>query len=469
MSKTTASPGSTLAGLRGFFSPEIIAVRRVWSRSAWYRYILTTVAVYLLLRLAVQGIVLAEVIPLGPVGVEATLVSNDLALYLEAGERLKNQQDLYLQEALDLIDVYQYAPSFALLFAAFSWAPLGMVAVVHTFLSLAAYVLLYLWWGRIFRRLGLINAHQMLARTLPVWLVFSAFWGDLAYLNIYAITTLICTLLIEAVLEENLGRAVLWLAILLQTKPYLAFPLAVPLILGRHRFFLRLLILSILSYGTIVGVTVLVTGPAYGWEQQVKYFRFLADMRLNFPWRGPDRAFLGYNHSITQVILYLFGVTAGALRWASGLKMLLLAPLAVVSLRHLLQPARVPGCQVPRLSLDLTFALYAASLLWLDIVWEITLGIVIFGYLLATLEKRMARIAVWAVFLPYALLDFWQLASYAVLGPQVILPGFYIATDPSIYFPIVMLVAVLFYSMLTWRLVTAPLQLSRQRFVVQAG
>lgn len=444
-------------------------MRRAWSDSRWYRYTLTTVAVYLLLRLAVQGIVLAEVIPLGPVGVEATLVSNDLVLYLEAGESLKNQQDLYLQEALDLIDVYQYAPSFALLFAAFSWAPLGVVAVFHTFLSLAAYVLLYLWWGRIFRRLGLIDAHRMLAQTLPVWLVFSAAWGDLAYLNIYVITTFICTLLIEAVLEEELGWAVLWLAVLLQTKPYLAFPLAVPLILGRYRFFFRLLILSILSYGAIVGVTVLVAGPAYGWQQHREYFRFLADMRVNFPWRGPDRAFLGYNHSLTQVILYLFGVSAGTLRWASGLKMLLLVPLAVAGLRHLLQPARVPGCQVPRLSLDMTFALYAGSLLWLDIVWEVTLGIVIFGYLLAVLEKRMARIVVWAVFLPYALLDFWQLASYAVIGPQVILPGFYIATDPSIYFPMVMLVAVLFYSLLIWRLVTVPLQLSGQRVVAQAG
>ena len=75
-----------------------------------------------------------------------------------------------------------------------------------------------------------------------------------------------------------------------------------------------------------------------------------------------------------------------------------------------------------------------------------------FTYLLATLERRNTRILVWAVFLPYALVDFWQLLSFAVLGMDVIAPGPYILTDPSIYVPLVMIVILTFYALLIRRL-----------------
>ena len=89
----------------------------------------------------------------------------------------------------------------------------------------------------------------MQAWTLPVWIIFSAFWGDLAYLNIYVITALCCTLLIEAILAERLGWALVWASLLLPTKPYLVFPLIIPLILGRPRFFWKLLVGTITAYG----------------------------------------------------------------------------------------------------------------------------------------------------------------------------------------------------------------------------
>jgi hypothetical protein len=180
-------------------------------------------------------------------------------------------------------------------------------------------------------------------------------------------------------------------------------------------------------------------------------------MTANFPWRGPERDFLGYNHSILQIVFYLLGVTPTALRLATGIKIFLLAPLAVVSLRHFLRPVRCAGCQVPHLSLDLLFALYTGAFIWLDIVWELSLGIVLFSYLLATLTGRGAKIWVWAVFLPYALLDVWQVVSFVVLGPDIIAPGLYVWTDPSIYIPIVMIVILVFYALLVKRLWLMPL------------
>lgn len=438
-------------------SHQIRYVRQYWAQSKVFRRILIIVSVYLLLRLTLQGVVVAMVLAAGPQASETTLVANDLKIYLEAASRLQHQQDLYLQTALDKVAVYQYAPSFTLLLTPLLGVSFGILVLGHTLLNIGCYILLYLWWGRIFHRLGLTGTNQMLAWTLPVWLIFAAFWGDLGYLNIYFITALCCTLLIEAVLEERLGWSLLWVSLLLQTKPYLAFPLAVPLLLGRPRFFFKLLGLAVVGYGAVTGLTILMMGPAYGWEQHDEYFRFLAEMRHNFPWRGPEQGFLGYNHSITQITVFLLGVTPTALRLATGIKLLLLVPLALVSLRHLLRPAGCAGSNAPHLSLDLAFALYTGAFIWLDIVWELSLGIVVFTYLLATLAGRSAKIWVWALFLPYALLDFWQVASLILFGPEVFASD-RVWTDPSVYLPMVMLVILTFYILLIQRLWSIPVQ-----------
>ena len=444
------------------------SLRQVWRQSRSFRWILGLTLVYLAARLAIQGLVLSLVWAAGPAASETTLISNDLQIYLAAANRLVQGEPLYLQEALDKIAVFQYAPAYALFFTLFLWTPFGLVALGHSLINMGAYILLYLSWGRLFRRLGLARAEEMLAWTLPVWIVFAGFWGDLAYLNIYIITALFCTWLIEAVLEEKLGWSLLWISLLLQAKPYLAFPLVLPLLLGRPRFFFKLLTLALASYVAIVGLTLLAVGPAYGWQQHVEYVRFLAEMTANFPWRDPENDFLGYNHSILQVVFYLLGVTPAALRLATGIKLLLLLPLGWISLRHLLRSrsglfAYKKTGEVletspisPQFHLDLVFAFYAGAMIWLDIVWEMTLGIVVFAYLLATLEQRTVRAWCWLIFLPYALLDIWQVASFVLFGQAIFAEGLYIWTDPSIYLPMVMLVILFFYALLVKRLWASP-------------
>ncbi|MDY7075334.1 MAG: glycosyltransferase family 87 protein [Chloroflexota bacterium] len=437
-------------------------LRTSWSSSKAFRVILVISVIYTVLRLAGHGAYLVTMLSPGQgtggelpewVGAEGPMIPADLQIYLNAAKHFQLRQDLYLKGSLArLEDHYPYAPSFALAFIPFLWLPLSAVVVVHTLLHVAAYALLYVWWGRIFRRLGLDRANEMLAWTLPVWLVFSAFWGDLGYLNIYIIITLMGTLFIDAVLDERLGWSLLWLSIILQIKPHWAFAAAVPLLLGRHRFFFRLVVLTVVAYAAIVGVTMLVAGVPYAWQQHIDYVQFLARLSRDFPWRGPNENFLGYNHSIVQIVVYLLGVTPGTMRLAMGVKVLLLLPLAVVALRHLFRPARRPGRDVPQLSLDVAFVLYLGAFIWLDMVWEVSLGIAVFTYLLATLERRNTRILVWAVFLPYALVDLWQLASFAVFGFDVIAPGPYILTDPSIYVPLVMIVILTFYALLLKRL-----------------
>lgn len=436
-------------------------IKALWAQSKLFRVVLIAALVYTLARLAVHAIYLVTLMSSGEgvgaempewAGTSGTTIPNDLNDYLTGARRLQNRQDLYIKGKLDRVEFYQYAPSYALAFVPFLFMSPLVLVLVHTALRFVAYVALYGLWGRILDRFKLAQAGRMLAWTLPLWLVFSAFWGDLGYLNIYIIMALLGTLLIDAVLNERLGWAVLWLSIILQIKPQWAFAAAVPLLLGRYRFFFKLIAAAVLAYIAVAGVTMLVVGPAYGWQQYVGYVRFLADMPANFPWRTPDAPFLGYNHSIKQIVLYLLGVTPRAMQLATAVKALLLLPLAATGVRYLLKPARCAGRDVPLLGLDWAFVLYLGAFVWLDMVWELSLGVAVLVYLLGTLQQRWKKALAWAVFLPYALVDLIQVISFAVWGMDAVLPGLYVWTDPSIYVPVIMIAILVFYVLLLGRL-----------------
>lgn len=421
-------------------------IRRCWSQSKQYRRVLIIALAFTLLRLALHLMLLAGTLMPGEDA--ASALPDDLRIYLEAADNLRQQRKLYPSLPLERMEFYQYAPSFALAFRPFLWLPVPLTAFVQTILHLAAYAALYVMWGRIFQRLKLERGGEVLAWMLPIWLVFAAFWSDLTYLNVYVFMALAATLLVDAVILENLGASLLWLSIILQTKPQWAFALAVPLLLGHYRFFFKLLVGSLIAYVVIAGATMLVVGPTYGLEQYTDYFHLLTGIGGNYPWRTPDMPFLGYNHSIMQTVVYLFGNTADNLRLAAVVKVLILLPLGVLSLRCLLRPPLDNGSTF---KLDLAFALYLAAFIWLDVVWELSLSIAIFTYLLATTQGR-SRILIWAVFLPYALVDAWQIISFMVLGPDILAPGPYVLTDPSIYLPLTMILAIVFYGLLVKRL-----------------
>ncbi len=421
-------------------------IRRCWKQSKFYRRILSITIVYCVVRLLMHLMLLSGTV--APGADAYTALPDDLRIYLEAAGNLQQQAELYPPLPLERMEFYQYAPSFALAFTPFWWLPVPLTALVHTLLHIAVYVLLYRAWGRIFKRLEFTGGAEMLAWTLPVWLVFAPFWGDLSYLNVYLFMALLASLLIEAVLAERLGWSLIWLAIILQIKPQWAFALAIPLLTGQHRFFVKLVVGSIISYVFIAGVTILVVGTSYGFEQYGDYFHLLTGIGGNYPWRTPDMPFLGYNHSIAQAAVYWLGPDAFGI--ATVVKALILAPLAVLGLRCIVRPPDAE--QQPNFRLDLAFALYTAAFIWLDVVWEVSLSIAIFTYLLATMQGRNSRILIWAVFLPYALVDAWQLLSYIIFGDAVIAPGPYVLTDPSIYVPLTMVVTVVFYVLLVKRL-----------------
>ncbi len=424
-------------------------LRQVWKDSRTFRRLLIAVGIFAILRLLVQVAINAD----------PGYIPDDLKVYLQAARDLRHSHDLYPSLPLEKMEFYQYSPTYALLFMPCLWLPDVAVALIMTALHVVFYALLYARWDRLFQRLGMDRARVMLAWSLPVWLVFSAFWSDMAYLNIYLLMALIGTLLIEALIFEQLAWGVLWLSVILLLKPHWAFAAALPLLLGRYRFFVKLVLGAALVYVVVSGVTLLVIGPEYGWGQYKDYARLLTRIDADHPWRGPSEPYLGYNHSITQTVVYLFGNKTSVLRLSLVLRGLLLIPLGLVALRSLLHPLCRPGYEVPAWSLELAFALYTAVYIWLPVVWELSLGIAIFVYLLAVLENKKLKIGMAVLFAVYALVDVTQIISYLALGDAVIDddPGPYVRTDISIYIPLIMIVAVVFYALLVWRLWSASI------------
>lgn len=107
---------------------------------------------------------------------------------------------------------------------------------------------------------------------------------------------------------------------------------------------------------------------------------------------------------------------------------------------------------MPRLALELAFALYLAAFIWLDMVWELSLGIAMFTYLLATERRPQVRPLIWVFFLCYAFQDLVRLLSVAVFGRDIMTDSGYVLSDPAIYFPINMVVILFFYGLLLYRL-----------------
>ena len=432
----------------------MLHIREHWSRSRSYRVLLVLAVIYAVLRLAIQIFLFSDALQPEAVA-QGVQVSADLQQsYIASAQHFRAREDLYLEGSLEHVEGhYLYSPAFAFFFAPILLLPLQILLPLIVVIHLLAYGLLYIWWGRIFEQNHLSHIARQWARLLPLYLVFSPFWDDLSYMNTYIIVALFATFLVDAIMREKLGWASFWLgAVVLPIKPHWAFALALPLLLGRYRFFFKLLVGAALAYLVVAGITILAGGTEYGIRQYQDYFAFLSRLARDYPWWGPDKPFLGYNHSVLQIVLYSLGVSAANMRLATLLKLILLLPLGWISLKFLRNPGSRAGSEVPETALALIFAFYLGAFIWLDMVWELSLGIVIFAYLLATSKQKGTSILLWVLFGPYALLDIWRLVSYMALGDSVLYEGSYVLTDPLIYVPWIMMILLVFYALLLLRL-----------------
>jgi hypothetical protein len=291
---------------------------------------------------------------------------------------------------------------------------------------------------------------------LPLWFIYAAWWGDAILLNIYIILALMVSWLFYFIWQEQLWPSALLLVLILQVKPQWAFPLALPLLLGRFRFFAKLLALVVGGYLLVAIATIFWLGKDYGLAQYYAYYRMLAVASTKIPWHGAGE-YIGYDHSIAQIYFYLFGYKESAWPIILLIKVAILTPLGIAAIR-LLRRNQEPH---PSLALEAFFALYFASFIWLDLVWETTLSIIVFIYLMMIARDRRVRWLVAVPFVWYALVDLWQLvgvplSAVAVGEAEVLKHGPPLWADPSFRIPIIMFVILAFYTVLVKRLWAAP-------------
>lgn len=419
--------------MRDLFS----AVRQHWQSSLRFRVGVLLGLVYLLLR-----VLLAWLWNMGWLVIEDFPPVNDLQVYLDAGKSFLERRDLYFAPRPDFT-VYVYSPTFAMFFAPLARLPYTFVLLGSALLHIVAYGVLYWRWFIIFQRYRLDTAKQRLIAFLPLWLLFTAFYYDVQFLNVYVFMALLATLLLEAVLAENLGTAILWLTLLLLVKPHWAFALGVPLLTGRWRFFARMVIGGLLAYLTATGITLLI-GGAYAWAQFQGYIRLLATVSRLFPWNTlAEQGRIGYNHSIAQMVIFFMGATPQAFGLAAVIKGILTLPIIAVAVANLRSGSR-PAAQ-PSFSIAIALALYLGAFIWMDVLTELNLSILIFTYLQSTLSHRRERILAWLGFGPYALSDVWVLFS-GMAALFVNLPV--LLTTPDRFVPLVLIALLTCYLLL---------------------
>ena len=416
------------------------ALRQQWRTSRSFRVLTILALIGLLINLALTALWQLEVFAF-----DENPPANDLKIYLEAGERFLNHEDLYIAPRPDF-GLYAYSPPFAALMGLLTYVPYQLLWLTDALLHILIYWALYRRWYTLFRQQGLKGAADALVRLFPLWLIFTGLLYEIAYMNIYIFMAFLATLLLEAMIYQETGKAILWLTVLLLVKPQWAFALGIPLLLGQWRFLGKVIGGAVLAYVAIFALMSLVTGE-YALEQYREYVQFLGSIPGSFIWNTISKdGHIGYNNSLMQLVVFFTESVPASVGITTALKTLLSLPLLAIFWRY---RRTSPQEATPALILEWTFALYLLAFLWLDVVTELTFGIVVFAYLSGTLADQSSKALAGLVFLPYALTLIWitfsGIASFVVPLPDILI-------DPSLFIPFILIALLGLYGLLLWRL-----------------
>ncbi len=416
------------------------ALRQEWRRSRSFRLWTILAVIGLVINLA-----LTVLWQMGFFSVENLPPVNDLKIYLEAGNRFSQRENLYIAPRPDLA-LYAYSPAFALVLGFLAFLPYKALWSVDAVLHIIVYWAIYRRWFTIFHRQGLNSSAQALIRLFPLWIIFTGLLYEIAYMNIYIFMAFIATLLLEAILAQQTGKTILWLAILLPIKPQWAFALGIPLLLGQWRFLIKVAAGAIVAYLAILTITVLIAGP-YALQQYQEYIQFLVSIPRTFVWRTmTNDGYPGYNHSIMQFVIFFTNRTPYSVQLVTVIKILLSLPLLGIYWRY---RRHAPHEESSGFILEWAFALYLLAFLWLDVVTELTFGIVIFTYLWGTLSRQSLKTLAGFVFLPYALNLAWVTVS-TIMSLAIPLPD--VIMDPGRFVPFILIATLGLYLLTVWRL-----------------
>lgn len=371
---------------------------------------------------------------------------NDLVVYLKAGQAILDGANPYTNTPWPDPAVYHYSPAAAWFIAQImrlattlaGALPFRVLAYLHLGLIVGALPLAWLVWRAVLREF-IPDSTRVMAAWLPLWLVYSQWFADQNFLNIYTFLMTLSGALMLAVAHKRTWIAIALSVLILQTKPHYAFPIVLPLLFGRWRYFAKLLAAIVAAYALVTGITILVVGPATGVTLYGEYLRFLTSITQNYPWGS---FYLGYNHSWYSILHWLFGIQAWTPAAVASLKIATFAPLGWLIWKWLRGrfADRATG------ALGLTLALHLWSMTLLDQLWELSLAIVVAGYLTSAGSPRVQRFAL-AIGAPFALLGVaqlvgWRIAQWLGASPD--------QGDPTAIFPLIMIAALGLYALLVW-------------------
>src|SRR5690349_4869481 len=298
--------GQGTVGIRGAGSQErglnmnglAAALRQQWRNSSSFRLWTILAVVGLVINLALTVLWQMEL-----VSFDNTPPANDLKIYLDAGHRFLQRENLYVAPRPDF-GLYAYSPAFAVILGLLTFLPYKLVWLADALLHIIIYWVIYWRWYAIFREQKINSAAEALIRLFPLWIIFTGLLYEIAYMNIYIFMALIATLLVEAMLNQQTGKAILWLSILSLIKPQWAFALGIPLLLGQWRFLAKVIGGALLAYFAVLAVMMLFTRQ-YALQQYREYFQFLGSIPYTFPWNTMAKeGHIGYNNSLMQLVIF---------------------------------------------------------------------------------------------------------------------------------------------------------------------
>ena len=421
--------------------PDLVeSLRQQWRTSRSFRWWTALAFVGLAINLILTALWQLEIL-----AVEDTPPVNDLKLYLDAGRRFLQREDLYIMPRSDF-GLFSYSPVFALVMGILTFVPYKLIWVVDAFLHIILYGALYCRWVMIFRQQRLDSAAESLIRLFPLWLIFTGLPYEIAYMNIYIFMAFLATLLLEEMLYRKPAKAILWLNVLLLVKPQWAFALGIPFLLGEWRFLARVIGGALLIYFAVLALMMLFTGQ-YALEQYWEYVQFLQSIPHTFVWNTmTEEGHIGYNNSLMQLIIFFTNNAPYSISMTTAIKILLSLPLIVIFQRYRRSASNEATAA---LLLEWSFALYLLAFLWLDVVTELTFAIVVFSYLQGMLPQRSIKNWARLLFLPYALTFMWVTIS-SIISFFTSLPN--ILLDPSIFIPFILITALGLYILLVRQL-----------------
>jgi Glycosyltransferase family 87 len=343
---------------------------------------------------------------------------SDIVTYRDAAHALSQRQDLYEINGWEDEMTFHYHPTFALGVSVMDSLSMRVFSVLWLLLNVSAYLGAIYVWYRILMLLDLPPVMDAYKTWLPLTIVFTEWFVNLAYGNIASLLMLFSGLVVWAFVKDRPHLASLAALPLALFKPQWLFPLLLPIVFRKWRFFLLMVSGLLVLYVMASGLYLLAVGRDYGQDSLEDYYTFIQQGGRDYPWEMGTKAFDEMNHSWEQIFLSYFGEqtwTGAATLIAKGLLLAILGGLILLAWQR---DVTLSGS--PELVLWFTGLGYLVALSLLPQLWEVLNSVVFFLFIRSVKNPFIRRVSL--LYLVYAFYEVAFIVGYATGIDLLILP-----------------------------------------------